>query len=511
MKTILVWVSVLQLARMAEPGTFPDVEKEPKYWRDLSRQTLEEALRLQRLNMNTARNLVLFLGDGMGISTVTASRILRGQMNGEPGENSRLEMEKFPYVALSKTYNTDSQVPDSAGTGTAFLCGVKTNKGVLGLSAAAERGSCNTSKGNELDSILKWAKVAGKSVGLVTTTRINHATPAAAYAHSADRDWYSDADMPPDAICQGCKDIAWQLINNEPDIEVILGGGRRYMYPNGTPDVEYPQDPKANGTRLDGQDLVQLWQKKKPSAKVSRYVWSRTQLMGIDPGAVDYLMGLFEPDDLQYELRRNTATDPALSEMVAVAIRILQKNPKGFFLLVEGGRIDQGHHAGQARLALHEVVEMDRAVGLAGTLTSEDDTLTVVTADHSHVFTHGGYPPRGNPILGLAPGQSDVDGMPYTSILYGNGPGFRIDRGKRENITGVDTEDAEYLAQAAVPLTSETHGGEDVAIFAKGPMAHLLHGVVEQSYIPYAMGYAACIGSNMEHCGGRKGHGRPSP
>ncbi|KAM3923097.1 alkaline phosphatase, tissue-nonspecific isozyme-like [Leptodactylus fuscus] len=511
MKSILVWVSMLQLVRLAVPSNFPDVEKDPRYWRDNGRQTLEEALRLQKLNTNVAKKLILFLGDGMGISSITATRILKGQLKKELGENSCLEMDKFPFVALSKTYNTDSQVPDSAGTATAFLCGVKTNRGILGLSAAAELGNCNTSKGNEVDSILKWAKAAGMSVGVVTTTRINHATPAAAYAHSADRNWYSDADMPPDAIRQGCKDITWQMINNIEDIEVIMGGGRKYMYPEGTPDVEYPEDPNANGTRLDGQDLVKLWKKKKPSSKVSTYVWNRSQLMAIDPSKVDYLMGLFEPADLQYELYRNSSTDPSLSEMVNVAVRVLQKNPKGFFLLVEGGRIDHGHHAGQAKLALHEAVEMDKAVGQAGKLTSVKDTLTLVTADHSHVFTIGGYPPRGNPILGLAAEKSDMDGMPYTSILYGNGPGFKINEGKRENITSVDTEDVNYHAQSAVPLKSETHGGEDVAILAKGPMAHLFHGVVEQSYIPYAMGYAGCIGTNQDHCGGRKGHSQLSP
>ncbi|XP_073426260.1 alkaline phosphatase, tissue-nonspecific isozyme-like isoform X4 [Dendrobates tinctorius] len=548
MKTVLLWVSLLQLARLALPSTFPDEEKEPQYWRDLGRQTLEEALRLQKLNLNMARNLILFLGDGMGVSTITAARILRGQMDRESGESSRLHMETFPHVALSKvagtagsseqrvlqneikalmqrqqvelsggeigsvrTYNTDSQVPDSAGTATAFLCGVKTNKGIVGLSAAATLGSCNTSRGNEVDSILKWAKAAGRSVGLVTTTRITHATPAAAYAHSADRQWFSDAEMPADAARQGCRDIAWQLVHNIADIEVILGGGRKYMYPSGTPDIERPQEAGSNGTRRDGQDLVTLWYQKKPPAKVSRYIYNRTQLMEIDPMNVDYLMGLFAPVDLPYELVKNASSAPTLTEMVDVAIRILQKNQRGFFLLVEGGRIDHGHHTGQASLALHEAVELDLAVGLAGTLTTEEDTLTLVTADHSHVFTLGGYPPRGNPILGLALGPSDVDGMPYTSILYGNGPGFRMDRGKRQNITGLDTENAEYLAQAAVPLKVETHGGEDVAIFAKGPMAHLLHGVVEQSYIPYAMGYAACIGPNREHCEGRKGLRRPKP
>ncbi|XP_073426259.1 alkaline phosphatase, tissue-nonspecific isozyme-like isoform X3 [Dendrobates tinctorius] len=315
MKTVLLWVSLLQLARLALPSTFPDEEKEPQYWRDLGRQTLEEALRLQKLNLNMARNLILFLGDGMGVSTITAARILRGQMDRESGESSRLHMETFPHVALSKvagtagsseqrvlqneikalmqrqqTYNTDSQVPDSAGTATAFLCGVKTNKGIVGLSAAATLGSCNTSRGNEVDSILKWAKAAGRSVGLVTTTRITHATPAAAYAHSADRQWFSDAEMPADAARQGCRDIAWQLVHNIADIEVILGGGRKYMYPSGTPDIERPQEAGSNGTRRDGQDLVTLWYQKKPPAKVSRYIYNRTQLMEIDPMNVDYLM-----------------------------------------------------------------------------------------------------------------------------------------------------------------------------------------------------------------------------
>ncbi|CAH2318530.1 alkaline phosphatase, tissue-nonspecific isozyme [Pelobates cultripes] len=352
----------------------------------------------------------------------------------------------------------------------------------------------------------KLVVFAGKSVGVVTTTRITHATPAAAFAHSADRNWYSDSNMPPEAIAQGCKDIAWQLIENIPDIEVILGGGRKYMYPLGTPDVEYPEDPKANGTRNDGEDLVKVWQEKKDPSKVSRYVWNRSQLLSLDKEHVDYVLGLFEPNDMAYELKRRNTTDPSLSEMVDSAIHILQKNHLGYFLLVEGGRIDHGHHAGEASLALHEAVELDRAIHVAEDLTSEEDTLTVVTADHSHVFTFGGYPPRGNPILGKTPELSDADFKPYTSILYGNGPGFKLERGERVNISDIDTTNPNYQAQAAVPLKVETHGGEDVAILAKGPMAHLFHGVCEQSYIPYVMAYAACIGENKAHCSQRAYH-----
>lgn len=215
---------------------------------------------------------------------------------------------------------------------------------------------------------------------------------------------------------------------------------------------------------------------------------------------MDYLLGLFEPGDMIYDLERNTESDPSLTEMVDVAIKILKKNPSGFYLLVEGGRIDHGHHEGKAKQALHEAVEMDRAIGRAGFLTSDHETLTIVTADHSHVFSFGGYTPRGNTIFGLAPMLSDVDQKPFTSILYGNGPGYKVINGARENVSAVDYKGNNYQAQAAVPLNAETHGGEDVAVFAKGPLAHLLHGVHEQNYIPHVMAYAACIGQNREHC-----------
>uniref|UniRef100_A0A8C3T608 Alkaline phosphatase n=1 Tax=Chelydra serpentina TaxID=8475 RepID=A0A8C3T608_CHESE len=484
------------LAEVCLASLVPEKEKNPHYWRNQAQQTLKIALKLQQLNTNVAKNIILFLGDGMGVSTITAARILKGQLQNMKGEESLLEMDTFPYVALSKTYNTNAQVPDSAGTATAYLCGVKANEGTVGVSAAVTRAQCNTTAGNEVTSILKWAKGAGKSVGIVTTTRVNHATPSAAYAHSANRDWYSDNEMPPEAIQQGCKDIAQQLFDNIPDIEVIMGGGRKYMFPKNTSDVEYQNDDKYRGTRLDGKNLIDALMKIK--------TWCIADMSS--PFA-----GLFEPVDMMYELDRNVQTDPSLTEMVQVAIKILQRNPRGFFLLVEGGRIDHGHHEGKAKHALYETVEMDRAIGEAGSMTSLEDTLTVVTADHSHVFTFGGYTPRGNPIFGLAPMHSDVDKMPFTSILYGNGPGYKIVAGERENVSAVDYAHANYQAQSAVPLRQETHGGEDVAIFAKGPMAHLLHGVHEQNYIPHVMAYAACIGQNTDHCHSGAHHSTVGP
>ncbi|NXK94413.1 PPBI1 phosphatase, partial [Formicarius rufipectus] len=496
----------------------PDAEKTPGYWNKGARRRLELALALHPAAQR-AKNIILFLGDGMGLSTMSAARIYKGQLAGGSGEESVLAMETFPHMALAKvsgavpggtvlltlpktqldpscfqTYTIDRQVPDSAGTGTAYLCGVKANAKTLGLSGAAVYGKCRTTFGNEVDSILHRARLAGKSVGIVTTTRVQHASPGAAYAHAVSRSWYADANMPKEALRDGCKDIAYQLVHNT-DINVILGGGRMYMTPRRTPDPEYPEDPDQNGTRKDGRDLIEEWLSAKEGA---RYVWDKKGLDEVEDDSVSHLMGLFEPKDMRYELNRNTSTDPSIVEMTEKAIRILQRNPNGFFLFDDdcipcaGGRIDHGHHSGRAKQALMEAVMLDQAVARAGELTSPSDTLTVVTADHSHVFTFGGNTPRGNSIFGLAPKKAK-DKQAYTSILYGNGPGYSIRDGGRPAVSLPAAEDKDYRQQAAVPLEVETHSGEDVVVLAQGPMAHLFHGVQEQHYIAHAMAYAACL------------------
>ncbi|KAG7322225.1 hypothetical protein KOW79_015083 [Hemibagrus wyckioides] len=471
-------------------------EENPEFWRSQAQATLNSALR-RKLNTNVAKNIVLFLGDGMGITTITAARILKGQLEQRPGEETIMTMDTFPYVGLAKVYTVDFQIPDSGATGTAYLCGVKTNLNIVGLSAAARNGVCRSQTGNEVTSILKWAKDAGKSVGIVTTTRVQHATPAASYAHSSSRKWYSDADMPAAAKRDGCTDIASQLISNT-DIDVIIGGGRKYMTPKDTVDPEYPTDLKSAGMREDKRNLVNEWINMK-EGKVVRYVWNKTEFDAVDAKTTDYLMALFEPGDLRFEVERDPLMDPSIIEMTEKAIRILQKNPRGFFLLVEGGRIDQGHHASRASMALHETVALDNAVARALELTNEEETLTVVTADHSHSLSFNGYPFRGNSILGKSPVYG-TDMLPYTTLMYGNGPGYKIINNKRPDIRKVDTKSKDYVQLAAVPLDSETHGGEDVAVLARGPMAHLFQGINEQNYIAHAMAYAACVGTNQNHC-----------
>ncbi|XP_050950956.1 alkaline phosphatase, intestinal, tandem duplicate 1 isoform X1 [Labeo rohita] len=486
---VLLLLAHLLLSSSCTPEPTAEWEREPAYWNDQARRTLQAALTLP-LRAHRAKNIILFLGDGMGVSTVSAARILRGQMEGQSGEETILAMDTFPYVALSKTYSVDRQVADSASTATAYHCGVKANAKTVGLSAKAVAYECNTTFGNEVFSVLHRAKAQGKSVGIVTTTRVQHASPAAAYAHSVSRSWYSDADVPSAARRQGCTDIATQLVTNT-DIDVILGGGRMYMTPKGTPDPEYPSSSSRKGDRKDKKNLIDVWLNAR-KGRNAQYVWNKEQLNAVNAKTTDCLMGLFEPKDMRFEVFRNRTRDPSIVDMTEKAIQILSKNPKGFFLFVEGGRIDHGHHDGAAKLALTETIMFDRAIQRASELTSESDTLTVVTADHSHVFTFGGNTPRGNPIFGLAPKKAE-DSLPYTSILYANGPGYAHVNGSRGNVSTVDYFDEEYMQQAAVPLESETHGGEDVAIYAKGPMAHLFHGVKEQNYVAHAMAYAACL------------------
>ncbi|KAK2138355.1 hypothetical protein NP493_7923g00000 [Ridgeia piscesae] len=142
-------------------------------------------------------------------------------------------------------------------------------------------------------------------------------------------------------------------------------------------------------------------------------------------------------------------------------------------------------------------------------ITSEEDTLIVVTADHSLTFTMGGYPSINNPILGLVdefPGKAPDDGKPMLTLTYSDGPGFDVHHMKngaevpRMNLSGSDTTAPDFVQDAGVPRYEVSHGGEDVAIYARGPMSHLFHGVHEHNYIAHVMEYASCVGANQDHC-----------
>ncbi len=487
---MLLASSLLTISTVSNAET---ISETPKFWLDSGKKSIADSEKLKP-NENNAKNVILFVGDGMGISTITAARIFEGQSkpNNRGGEENSLSFETFPYVSLSKTYSADQQTPDSAPTMTAIITGVKTNDGELsvGMAVARKEKNADIVNANKVKTLLEQAEENGLSTGIVTTARLTHATPAACYAHTSERDWEADVDMPTDATIS---DIAKQLINFNygNGLEVAMGGGRSKFLPETTID---PEDVGKNGSRKDGLDLTQQWLRKYPK---SAYVFDKAGFTAIDAKKTDHLLGLFDMSHMEYEHDRATdrAGEPSLTEMTAKAIEILSKNKKGYVLMVEAGRIDHAHHAGNAYRALTETVELSNAVRKALEKTNAKDTLIIVTADHSHTFTIAGYPQRGNPILGLVkqPGETDfakdANGMPYTTLSYANGPGYR-GTPARPDLTAIDTAHPDFLQEAAVPLVTETHAAEDVAVFATGPKAYLFHGIQEESYTYQVMAKA---------------------
>ncbi len=420
-----------------------------------------------------AKNVILFIGDGMGISTITAARIYEGQKRGESGEENVLSFETFDNVALVKTYNTNAQVPDSAGTATAMHSGVKTRIGVLGIGPDAVRGSCADALANPLPLLGEEVKERGLALGIVSTARMTHATPASVYARSPDRNWEADSNIPEDEVGMGCDDIASQLVN--ADWDVALGGGARSFFGS-----------EMGGRRAEADaNLPADW----AARTGGTYVTNSAEL---NAAPMDQpVFGLFSSSHMTYAAQREaSSSEPTLTDLTAQAIGRLRQDPDGFYLMVESGRIDHAHHDGRAGVALEETVEFARAIQYAIDNTDPAETLIMVTADHSHVFTIAGYPRRGNDILGLVvPPAGDIsnteeplpanDGLPYTTLGYANGPG---------SIAGLDPRPhpetgVEARQQSTIPLGSETHAGEDVALYAQGPGADQVRGVIEQNRI----------------------------
>lgn len=494
-----------------------------------------DAEKQQKIRTGPAKNVILFIGDGMGLSTVTAARILEGQRRGESGEENRLSFEQFPYSALSKTYSANQQTSDSAPTMSAIVTGVKTNEGTISVNQNIVHADYRTVAGNETKSLLEYAAESGRSTGVVTTTRVTHATPGACYAHTADRDWESDYDMKRlgdantrngntemakrdlDAYNAKFPDMARQLIESKygGGVDVAFGAGRQKFIPNTKAD---PVDPHLRGERTDGRDLVQEWLAKRPASSV---VYDKKQLAAIDPKRTKHVLGLFATENMQYDADRlaKAPNEPSIAEMTSKAIDILSQNKKGFFLMVEGGRIDQAHHESNAYRALTDTIALSDAVQAAAAKVNLDETLIIVTADHSHTLTISGYPARGNNILGLVREiglngrlepdyKRDRSGLPFTTLNYANGRGYTgasdvgpegskfwpsaprrfegIKRG-RPDLTKIDTTDPNYDQEAVVPLSDETHGGEDVAIYASGVDAHLIRGSMEENWIFFVM------------------------
>ncbi|MHC0053596.1 alkaline phosphatase [Actibacterium sp. D379-3] len=471
-----------------------DVPQADNEWFTAGQALIEQKMAVQP-NTSRAKNVIILISDGNGVGTNYATRIWLGQQDGKLGEEHVLPQEDFPYLALSKTYNVNAQTPDSAGTGTAMHTGVKTKAGVIGVDETLVRGDCAAVEGAKVTTIAEILADQGKAVGVVSTARITHATPASVYAHTADRDFESNNNLP-----EGCtqKDIAVQLIEamQAGTIDLALGGGRRHFLPK---DVEGEEG--KGGKRTDGRNLIN-------EAKEAgfQYAWNDESFAALTTGNNAPILGLFESSHMKYEHDRTG--EPSLAQMTEAAIKSLEGSENGYFLSIEAGRVDHANHAGNAYRTLTDGAAFAEAVAMADELTDDADTLIIVTADHEHAIAFNGYCGRGTPINGLCydidPAgvkHSDKvltgdDGKPYTVIGYLNGVGsvLREDMnwvGARADLAQEDVTDPDYVQQALIPKSSESHSGEDVAIYAKGPWAHLFTGTVEQSFIFHVMNHAA--------------------
>lgn len=290
-----------------------------------------------------------------------------------------------------------------------------------------------------------------------------------------------------------------QLVHGDEGskFKVILGCGRREFL-----NITERDEENGFGRRTDGRNLINEWLEEKNRNSRGRYVWHKQQLDETDVENTDYLLGLFENthclyrnDIIELKLGRQ---EPLLSDMTQMAIKMLQKkeNKEGYFLLVESGRIDHAHHSNRGRQQADETVEFARAVDVAKMMTNSEDTLIVVSADHSHVMSYAGYPARRNPVTEIVRPWVASDRMPYETLSYANGPSYRntFPNGQRRNVTDDDFTARRRAYGSMVPRSSETHAGEDVSVYADGPWAHLFSGSYEQSVIAIAMAYAAQIG-----------------
>ncbi len=508
------------VALMSTTAHAQDLPQASSQWFTDAQAVIEERL-AREPNTNRAKNVILMVADGNGVGTNYATRIYAGQQAGGMGDDHVLPYEAFPYLALVKTYNINAQTPDSAPTAGAMNTGVKQRFNLVNLSEDAITEDCSTEAGNELTTLAEIvsAEEMGKSVGIVSTARLTHATPAAVYAKTAYRNW---EDAVPEG-CEGSRDIAAQLLDSMAagTVDFAMGGGRRHFLPEGVADEE-----GNDGRRADGRNLVEEAQE-----AGAQYAWNTETANALTLDGTTPVLGLMEDSHMKYEYDRADDDEPSLAEMSRMAIEYLQNNENGYFLEIEAGRVDHANHGGNVHRTVTDGVAFAEAVAMVDEMTDDADTLLIVTADHEHSIALNGYCGRGSPITGLCfdidndgimhtdePVLAD-DGKPYTVVGYLNGPGSvlveqpldpaaatetqgatdvgaaegeatPIYSGSRPDLTNEEATDPEYIQQALIPKSSESHSPEDVAVYAKGPFAHLFDGTIEQNVIFHVMHHA---------------------
>ncbi|MCA1857971.1 alkaline phosphatase [Massilia oculi] len=429
-----------------------------------------------------AKNIIFFLGDGMGPTTITAARIFKH------GEDGLLGFERLERTARIKTYSNDFQTTDSAPSMGAYMTGVKINQDGISLKDARAIEPDKDANGNRtvdkcvdgqvVPTILELAKARGKAVGAVTTTALTHATPASTFAHACHRDAaYSIARQ----IVPGGEGYNAALGDG---VDVLMGGARNHFTP-----YDRTRNPKG---RADGRDLL-----KEFAAQGYAVGATRADMLSARPGRK--FVGIYSADDhLDFALARRPE-QPSLSEMALKAVELLAPDPDGFFLMVEGGKIDHALHDNNAKNALADTVAFDEAIVATIARMREIDpglenTLIVITADHDHTMVLNGYPKRGSKVLDIvhdyATGQpkKDADGKTFTALVFGNG---KVRPDQRADVDSATALDDEYQQEAGVRTVYESHGGGDVKLYATGAGSAPFKGTIENTQVFHLMKAAA--------------------
>ncbi|MBP2119699.1 alkaline phosphatase [Cohnella lubricantis] len=366
------------------------------------------------------KNVILFVGDGMGLSQRSAIRLAT------VGETGKLEMDDMPYTGIFRSSST-VPVTDSAAAATAFASGVKTYNGAIGVDKDKK----------PVKTILEYANEAGMATGLVTTSQVTDATPAAFGSHVEDRSKQSD--------------IALQYLT-QSKVDVLLGGGEDFWYPAGNPG-KYPDEPaedpseKSKGTQ---GNLVE-----KAQSLGYTYVNDQASFQAAKSGKV---LGLFSNEEMfqQREEGKGDIYAPvvSLSDMTKKAIGLLDKTKKGFFLVIEEEGTDEFAHSNNAEKTIQTGQELDKAVKAAKLYAkSHPDTLVIVLADHET----GGFSIE----------ESDDKDESGDAISKEDGP-FKI---------------ANSDAMFYVDWTTSGHTASDIPVTAMGPGGELFSGIYENTEV----------------------------
>ena len=406
-----------------------------------------------------AKNVILLIGDGMGFGQITLGRIAGG--------NKPLTMDSFEHTGTVSTYPNDPNnlfVTDSAAAGTAMATGVKTTNGTIS----------EDSKGNVLKTILEYAKDAGKSTGVVTTSYLADATPAAFTAHDDSR---GDQD-----------DIAVAMLKTAPDL--MMGGGESSF---------------SGGSRKDKVDL-------EAQAAQEGYTLVKDK-KGLQSFQKGKLLAFFAQGKMPYVIDGNKNA-PTLKDMAVKALNVLSKDKDGFFVMIEGGRIDHACHAHDAPTAAKEVAAFDQAIAAALDFAKKDgNTLVIVTADHETGGLSIGADAQGmtfiSSMLKKQVGSiyekilndvdwdlTDLDYAAFVKTHFGIasitqdektalGAAYKLERSDRTKYLSYFGRSLAALASSRTNTgwTTREHSGNDVAVMAYGPASSSVGGHMDNTDI----------------------------